>query len=185
MWFWDPLNNCWAVNSLSFVTLFQCPFICHLLYLLTRKESGRSNIFIPEIWFYCNFFLVYSIISPFHFCKHYWWLHSFFSVAVRVFRVRKLLELQSKLVNLQSYYIIALFSVKIYSMILLSVHYSHKQSPFPYHWYWVCWYCFLRDDSRSSWTFCHFTKCFALNWWRSPSHLVSRFVHGPFSWRSF
>lgn len=38
-------------------------------------------------------------------------------------------------------------------------------------------YCFLlREDSLSSCTYCHFTKCFALNWWHSPFHHGWRFV---------
>lgn len=75
-----------------FVTMFQCPFICHLLYLLTRKESGKSKSDYTQD-------MIHSITAII------FWALFFFSfiplpTVVRVFRVRKLLDLQSKLVSI-------------------------------------------------------------------------------------
>lgn len=73
------------------VHFFQCPFICHVLYLLARKESGKSNVLHVK---YGSIYEAYDI-SPF-----LQWLLRVSLPLVRVFRVRKLLELQSKLVNI-------------------------------------------------------------------------------------
>lgn len=87
------VHECWYTFQTHFdkcyIYIFQCPYICHLLYLLTRKESGKlPHISFFKLWPYNVFSTIAALLT--------------FGVviAVRVFRVRKLLELQSKLVNL-------------------------------------------------------------------------------------
>lgn len=150
------------------------------------------------------FILVYSIPPlPFFWHHHkYSWLSDFYFIIVRVFRVRKLLELQSKLVNIlwicthhtQLAKSLCYFLTQYEHLFngagsIHYVHYSYTHITFPYHWlllicciimkHHVCiCSCPPREGSRSSSTYCHFTKCFVLNWWRSPFHHGWGFVHG-------
>ena len=72
----------------------QSPYICHLLFLLTRRESGKwcqlFNTFTPSLWAFPPFSCSYALSG---------FLDLLISVTVCQFRVRKLLELQSKMVN--------------------------------------------------------------------------------------
>lgn len=98
----------WDAKSQPCFSRFQCPFICHLLYLLTRKESGTLSIIPCGIWsVFLPFPLFTRLLQYFPILVFSPALQALLTgrffcslIVVRVFRVRKLLELQSKLVNI-------------------------------------------------------------------------------------
>lgn len=108
------------------------------------------------------------------------WLFLCFSFAVRVFRIRKLVELQSKLVK----------------TFRTSAWCWQRSPPHAQHPYFTCILVlfqidcsashvtthlnlfFFREGSRFSCIFSPFTKCSFLNWWQFPFHPEWGFVHG-------